>query len=357
MAHEEVDGSSVKLNKEKITDLLDKRNRDRLINLDTKHELNKKNAAADEDNEYFIQTFRDHVKQIDDGVNGLLAGDSQLSTQINKLIGDIQNLQNYLTSSTLFLSSYTIKTCQTTINELKMKLDAMKSNLVVKKKFGFRSKTDAAIVLPTLASAELLSRDEPEINGKTAPTSSAAASHINWTIQNRHGEEIVLENSAVNHQDITIANMTNCIIRIVGHPGSLQLSHLTNCIVLSGPVCRSVFADNCSQVKFSFGCQQLRLHASTQCDIYMQVTSRAIIEDCTNIRVAPAIYCYGTIDRDYAEAGLDTSKNNWFNVADFNWLSTNVHSPNWTEMKECDRIIDWQKFISIFRKDFKISIC
>lgn len=355
MTIDDVDDSSVKTSKEKITDMLEKRNRERLINLDSKHELSKQNAAADEDHEYFIQIFRDHTKQIDVGINELCAGDTQLLTQINKLIGDIQHLQNYLTASTLFLSSFTIKSSQTTINELKTKLEAVKSKLVIKKKFGFRMKATEPTP-PASASTAVPANVTIQPQPNKIVVASAATSHINWTVQNRCAEDILLDNAAVDNQDITISNLNNCIVRIVGHPGSLQLSHLTNCIVLSGPVCRSVFADNCTQLKLSFGCQQLRLHSSTQCDLYMHVTSRAIIEDCNNIRVTPDIYRYDSIDTDFTAAGLDVSKNNWNNVADFNWLSTNVHSPNWTELNGCDRIVDWQQFISIFRNDFKISI-
>lgn len=355
MANDQVDDFSIKSHKDKITDLLDKRHRERLLNLDTKHELHKKNAAETEDHEYFLNTFRDHAKQIDDGMMTLRAGESsKLTAQISQLLGDIQNLQNYLTSSTLFLSTYTIKTCQTTINELKTKLEATKSKLIIKKKFGFRSKVE--IPTPTaesIATPTSPSKDPAQKNGKV---SAPVPTHINWTVQNRIGAEIVIDGHAVDQQDITMANLTNCIIKIFGHASSLQFSHLKNCIVLSGPVCRSVFADNCTQTKFSFGCQQLRLHSSTYCDLYMHVTSRAIIEDCTNIRVASNIYRYDGIDNDFIGAGLDVAKNNWDNVADFNWLSTNVNSPNWAQMDVCGRIIDWEPILQIFREDFKISI-
>lgn len=358
MANDQVDDFSIKSHKDKITDLLDKRHRERLLNLDTKHELHKKNASETEDHEYFLNTFRDHAKQIDDGIVALRAGNSsQLTAQISQLLGDIQNLQNYLTSSTLFLSTYTIKTCQTTINELKTKLDATKSKLIIKKKFGFRSKVEmpTATVESTTTTATATSPCKEQVH-KNGKMSAPVAAHINWTVQNRVNAEIVIDGHGVHQQDITMANLTNCIIKIFGHPSSLQFSHLNNCIVLSGPVCRSVFADNCTRTKFSFGCQQLRLHSSTYCDLYMHVTSRAIIEDCTNIRVASNIYRYDGIDNDFIDAGLDVAKNNWDNVADFNWLSTNVNSPNWAQMEVCDRIIDWEPILDSFREDFNISI-
>lgn len=346
MATDEVDDILIQSNKDKITDLLEKRNRERIINLDSKHEQSKKNAADGEDHEYFLNTFKDHVKQIEDGVADLQAGDSsKLNNQISQLQGNIQNLQNYLTSSTLFLSNYTIKACQATINDLKSSLDASKARLVVKKKFGFRSKVE-----PAPAAALTAQKEEPPTKKKvTVP------SHINWTVQNRTGEEITLTGEAVHHQDITMSNMVNCIIRIVGYPGSLQFSRFTNCIVVSGPVSRSVFADNCSGTKLSFGCQQLRLHSSTRMDIYMHVTSRAIIEDCTEIRVAPNMLRYEGIDADFVEAGLDAEKNNWDNVADFNWLSTDVQSPNWSIMDGSHRIADWEECLKQFRQQFAVA--
>jgi len=267
-----------------------------------------------------------------------------ISNQISQQIGNIQNLQNYLTSSTLFLSNYTIKACQTTINELTAKLESSKTRLVTKKKFGFRSKSE----LPAVADLPE-SKTDGLNNGKS--TTLTETNHINWTVENRTNEEVTLNGVAVHNQDITMANLNGCVIRIFGHPSSLQFSHLNNCVVLCGPVSRSVFADNCKQTKFSFGCQQLRLHSSTHCDIYIHVTSRAIIEDCTNIRVAPLSFRYETIDQDFIDSGLDVTRNNWNNIADFNWLSTSVKSPNWIPMNECDRVIDWQLFLNVFHQE------
>jgi len=268
-----------------------------------------------------------------------------ISHQISQQIGNIQLLQNNLTSSTLFLSNYTIKTCQATINELTAKLDASKTRLVTKKKFGFRSKTE----MP--AAADLSAHKTDGLNNGKSST-LPVAKHINWTVENKTNEEIILDGAAVHNQDITMANLNGCVIRIFGHPSSLQFSHLNDCVVLCGPVSRSVFADNCKQSKLSFGCQQLRLHSSTHCDIYIHVTSRAIIEDSTSIRVAPLSFRYETIDQDFIESDLDITRNNWNNIADFNWLSASVKSPNWTQMDKCDRIIDWQPFLNVSGQKF-----
>ena len=42
-------------------------------------------------------------------------------------------------------------------------------------------------------------------------------------------------------------------------------------------------------------------------------------------------------------SGLDRNKNNWNNIDDFNWLSVNEHSPNWTVIEESKRVKSWEE--------------
>lgn len=329
-----------KISKEKITDQLEKRNRERQQQLSAKHEASKQNAAEDENRDYFKTSFREHVAAIEDNIGKLKAGDrTQLQLDIHSISEAIQNLQDYLTSSTLFLASYDVKSCQQTINELKTRIEATKDTLLTKKKFGFRSKSD-------MKPKGIFTVD----SSTSQPTQVKNSHRIDWTVQNRKNEEIILTASETNDKDVTISMVDGCLIQIFGHPGSLQLSHLTNCIILCGPISRSMFADNCTNCKFAFGCQQLRLHSSHYCDLYMHVTSRAIIEDCDNINVAPLNYAYDNIDDDFVKAGLDLTKNNWENVADFNWLSTDVKSPNWNQILPDSRITNWNEHLKEFRQ-------
>ena len=91
---------------------------------------------------------------------------------------------------------------------------------------------------------------------------------------------------------------------------------------------------------FSMACQQLRIHTSSKCDFYIHVTSRAIIEDCKELRFAPFTNKYSTLKDDFVQSGLDENSNNWDIVNDFNWLSNNEASPNWCILKE-DQRVDW----------------
>lgn len=319
---------------EMITDQLDKRHRERQQQLNAKHELSKQHVAANESLDLFQQTFRAHVAGIENVLAQLTPNTdrTKLTQDIHKIAEDTQILQNYLSASTFFLSNYTVKTCQANVNDLKGRIEATKDLLLAKKKFNFRSKVSASSKSAVDGPASKASH--PAVKDDTVP-------QYEWTVENRQNQEIVLLSNDTNGKDITVCSISNCILRIEGHPSSLQLSQLNNCIVLCGPVSRSVFADNCVDCKLTFGCQQLRLHSSKKCGIFGHVTCRTIIEDCHDIQVAPYNYSYDAVEEDFVKAGLDRNKSNWEDVADFNWLSADTPSPNWQLMK-CDaRSPDW----------------
>lgn len=335
-----------KSNKEKIADQLDRRNRERQQLVNAKHELQKQNIAENESVDYFQESFRKHVTSIEDGLANLkpTTDRRKLTQDIHQIHEDIQNLQNYLTASTFFLSNYTVKACQTILNELKGRIEATKDTLLAKKKFNFRSKTDAK---------NRSKQSVTTVDGASNKQLSAASTVTNafqWTLQNRRHEEIRLDPNETNNKDITVTTLDSCLLEIFGYPGLLQLSHLTNCVILCGPVSRSVFVNNCTNCKFIYACQQIRLHTSHHCDLYIHVTGRAIIEDCNNINVAPYNYRYTNIDDDFAKAGLDMAKNNWENIGDFNWLSKDIQSPNYRHIAPDQRISCWTNYLNEFRQ-------
>ena len=49
------------------------------------------------------------------------------------------------------------------------------------------------------------------------------------------------------------------------------------------------------------------MHESTSCDVYLHVTSRAIIEDCSAIRVAPYNYLYEQLSDHFEVRHADAS--------------------------------------------------
>lgn len=145
----------------------------------------------------------------------------------------------------------------------------------------------------------------------------------------------------VKSQDVTLRGLHNCNIIVYGAPSALLMNKLTDCTVLCGPVSGAVFIEDCSTCNFVFPCHQLRVHSTTDSNFYLHVTSRAIVEDCSNVGFAPFNWKYEALESDFQIAGLNPLENNWSLVNDFNWLKTDEPSPNWFVIPEDQRKDKW----------------
>lgn len=333
--------------KEKITEILNRRHKERELHIQAAKLERQKDAEGTEALQYFEVSFEEKVKQIRNTLDGVTASDKK--TQIfAECQNEIYDLQRYLSSSTFFLNEYRIKVCQNTINELGKLLDTLRNELLPKKKFGFKSKKIVKMINEKDAK-------DPDEKQPSLATGSTGENHIRWTFSERTNQLIQLPVTVVNDQTITASMLRNCLIRIEGHPGSLQFAQLDNCVVVCGPTARSIFLDDCTNCKFVVACQQLRCHRSRECDMYLNVTSRAIIEDCKGIRVARYNYQYDNIEEDFRQSGLDLSCNNWHTLDDFNWLSTDKPSPNWSLLEEEHTITDWNSYLESFQYTLSLT--
>ncbi|TRY72552.1 hypothetical protein TCAL_14117 [Tigriopus californicus] len=112
------------------------------------------------------------------------------------------------------------------------------------------------------------------------------------------------------------------------------MTNLVDCTILAGPVSTSAFIDNSRDCRFVLACQQLRTHSTTHSHFYIHVTSKAIIEDCSDLKFAPYALKYPGMAEDFERTGLDWSVNNWNRVDDFNWLASDQASPHWSVLAE-----------------------
>ncbi|KAM8717040.1 hypothetical protein ACLKA7_003848 [Drosophila subpalustris] len=339
-----IDASS---RKDFVLERLNKRNKDRQNYLDVKLEQRSKETQQNEGVDFFAQSFNQRASSLEQRISTmqLESGDAplpDLSKHFANITIEIQELQRYLTSSTMFLSDFKIKSCQNMLNALTSACDEARQRLMPKKKFGFSGKKLA--VKQKQPPPALSKVDGPE-KKKTAESGA-----FTWTIANKNKAHIVLRGEEVNGLDITISNVHKCLIELQGHPGSVQISNANQCTLLCGPVARSLFAEQLERCTIAIACQQLRLHSSRATRIYLHVTCRAIIEDCREIDIDVYNYDYAELEADYAASGLNKSQNNYTDVADFNWLSPDVHSPNWALLKD-HAAPNW----SAVRRDFKSS--
>lgn len=323
--------------KNMILEKMANRDRDRKI-ANEKSQKSRLEKSKVEGVDYFDSVFDKKVKEIEGRLEVIEGNTVQIQDEFTAITKDLQELQRYFTSSTLFLTDHKIQICQNKINQLVTKTDETKTRIAPKKKFGFKTKSATHQQKPE------------EVKIAVAPRKDFL-----WTETEKKNEIIEISPEKSNNQDLTLKEIENCVIIIKGHPGSIQVSNMKNCLLISGPVARSIFAESCTNCTFAFTCQQLRLHSSTACDIYMLVTSRAIVEDCREIRFAPSTYTYPGQDEDMVGSGLDGTVNNWELIGDFNWLSADKQSPNWSRIEESQRIESWDKFIEDFKLKLEIS--
>jgi len=166
-------------------------------------------------------------------------------------------------------------------------------------------------------------KDEPKLEDKNT-----------FTLKDKEGEVLNVEGAEVAGRDLNISNLRNCRVEVKGGPSTLHMTNVKGCKLLFGPVATSVFIEGCEDSLIAVSCQQLRTHSARNCSIYLHTTSRAIIEDCSDLQFAPYTWSYPGLSDDYAATGLDQTINNWKEVGDFNWLATDTPSPNWSVLPE-----------------------
>lgn len=322
---------------DRITDILNKRETERKLDIEKKREDKNLCFAENEKLDHLERTFFEKQLEIENAIKNSEDIDvSKLSEHFNLISKNILNLQKYVAASNIFLRSYDIKKSHQNIQDLTNRARELEDRLLPKKKFGFKKKTKAT------------PREEHSNGSSDQVDSSRKHITLDLTVnfcgfENVSNKRLLLENEDICKKDVTLRNLSECTVTLTGNPSTLHMSHLRNCVVLTGPVSTSIFADDCSDCKFVIACQQLRLHSSFHIDIYLHVTSRAIIEDSTNIAVAPYNFSYEGIEGHFSHAGLDLSTNHWSTIDDFNWLNKK-QSPNWAVLKDGCKVLDWSSY-------------
>ncbi|NWR67082.1 TBCC protein, partial [Bucorvus abyssinicus] len=253
----------------------------------------------------------------------------------------LQGLQKLLTESVRFLAPYEVRQGQEAVARLQGDLVARRQQLQPKKKFAFRAlKKEAA------------PGSEPRPVEPTRPEAAAPAPGDGLAegepggpplcgFSGAEDEELELGPAELLQRDVVLSELRGCRVRLHGNANTLRVRDCRGCTVLCGPVSTSVLVDGCSDCLLVVACQQLRTHRTRDSRFYVQVTSRAVIEDCTKVSFAPYTWSYPGIERDFEASGLDRNRNNWNLVDDFNWLATDKPSPNWSLISDQERISCW----------------
>ncbi|XP_032537310.1 tubulin-specific chaperone C [Chiroxiphia lanceolata] len=313
-----------------LPERLQRREAERQQGVERQRQKKEAQVVKEEQSEFFLAAFARERE----AVEGLLAAGA-----LEEAAGRLQALQKLLTGSVRFLAPYEVRQGQEAVARLQGDLAARRQQLQPKKKFAFRAlkKEAAPGSAPRLA--------EPAPPTPAAPGPGLAEGEPGGEplcgFSGAEDAELELGPAELRQRDVLLSELRGCRVRLRGNPNTLRVRDCRGCTVLCGPVSTSVLVDGCSDCLLTLACQQLRTHRTRGCRFYVQVTSRAVIEGCSEVSFAPYYWSYPGIERDFESSGLDRDSNNWNLVDDFDWLATDKPSPNWSLIPEQERITCW----------------
>lgn len=319
--------------KTSILERLSKRDAQRLEKLQKAHKAREEVDATNENEDYFSGVFKIRSEAVEQMLSLIPTLEINVLPQhFDNIKHEVNELQKFVVASSFFLKEFNIRKYLGIVQNLQSQCYELEDRYVPRKKFGFTRKK-----LPKSHSQKQDSVDENDGAGKKDNKWNEKL----FGFDAQEDKVLSLENEDLFQRDVALRNLKNCTIGLRGVMGTLHLTNLDNCIVLSGPVTSSVFIEKCTNCTIVTACQQLRMHTSVKCDIYLHVTSKGIVEDCSNIRTAPYNLKYEDLEKHFNMSCLDRNSNNWDSLDDFNWLAPDVPSPNWSVMDESQRVNSW----------------
>merc|ERR1712224_146157 len=106
------------------------------------------------------------------------------------------------------------------------------------------------------------------------------------------------------------------------------VENLTDCEVLVGVSCSTVWLRNCTNCKFNVACQQLRVSSSSNCEISLFSSIGPVFDASHHITVRPFQPTYVPLQkRHFKAAGIELSQNNWNKIEDQDATNASVPYP------------------------------
>ncbi|KAF7491430.1 Tubulin-specific chaperone C [Sarcoptes scabiei] len=247
-----------------------------------------------------------------------------LTDRINAINSRLDALRKLVHQNRSQMIAYDLRNCNEIIKEIDKKILEHRSEDAQKDSdFSFKIKGSTSEEIPQKSiqrNKALRSSNDDDLLDKLLNNVSG--------FQDLIGETLKLEKNQIENKDIVLKNLCECHVQIHGIGSSLRLVNLKNTKIFTGPIKSSIYIENCHHCNFQIVGQQVRIHDCSECDIYLYVTSRTIIEDSTKIRFGPYDWDYEHKELDFKRSGFETSPNNWCQIDDFNCLFSK--SKNWS---------------------------
>jgi hypothetical protein len=253
----------------------------------------------------------------------------KLSAKYEAVSQSTEQLQKYFTENSSSIPLYEVRKAQEHLAKLNKASQDKRDELFPKKKFGFRSKQNMTSLQSAIDSTSTTQAAAAANENKNA----SANVNIECTISLRglsSEKNFVKKAAEINDLDVGLIDVKDSVIQVQGSPSVVHISNVESSTILIGPITGSAFLNNVRNSKVVISSHQLRIHETHDTDFYINVGSRAIIENCSNVRFAPYAWSYTDL--------APFSTMNWTSIDDFNWLNQGEKSPNWSLLDESKRL-------------------
>ncbi|XP_075481550.1 tubulin-folding cofactor C [Primulina tabacum] len=300
-----------------------------------KSQLNSITNASFESTQSFLTQFSQSKLSIDSQLSRIRQEpDPALKPLLDTISLEISTLEKLVAESSYFLPPYELRACLNTVDQLKQTLDDVSSLVLPRKKFSFKNKpTSKTVDSPVVCETEKMQNIDLE---KLRFSDSWVAQGFKGIAKGTLVKKFITEESRGKNEEFTLSDLRECKVGLMGCLRSLFVDKLMNCNVYVGAVMGSVLIEGVEGCVFVLASHQIRIHDAKNCDFYLRVRSRPIIEDSHGVRFAPYCLNYEGIEADLKEANLGEETGNWMKVDDFRWLRA-VQSPNWSILPENER--------------------
>lgn len=253
-----------------------------------------------------------------------------LLIQENQVSGSgafLSKLKKKVNDSQSFLPAYNSKIVQSQLRDAEKDYNTMVQSSRPVKKFTFSQKLKTSSQMHVADVVDSWPTEVPEqktIIGEEDHSSS------NTRITDQKDQIITVNREDLVNQCFVMKDLTNCTITLKGPANTIHMERVTNCRIISAPTLTSVRIVACSHCEFSLSCHQLRIDSATDSVFHVLTRSGPIIENSSRLKFTTYDYEYPELEQDLQHCGLSRDQDLGRDVQDFNWLSPDQPSPNWS---------------------------
>lgn len=133
----------------------------------------------------------------------------------------------------------------------------------------------------------------------------------------RKSETLYKPTNYVNSYSFVMRNLEDCKVFLPSHTSTVYIDDCINCQIYLGPTESSVFIRDCSDCTIATAAQQVRISDSKNLQMCVFSSTDLTLENARAVALAPYNFVYPGIGAHFDEVMIDTSKNQGFQVMDF----------------------------------------